>query len=123
MNLPMPVICNCGFATMDAKEAVQHAYQHELRDLMPGLPPELDPLKRIYCPKCGENCPCFLGNNTFQCTNCHTYFSLIDGKEQEKECDDYNPSFHTTSYSGGGAGVSKPCSAATESIVGYVEGF
>ena len=29
MKLPMPVICKCGFATMDAKKAIQHAQQHE----------------------------------------------------------------------------------------------
>ena len=69
---------------MDAKEAVGHIRKHEqeLRRLMPNLDPRLDPLKRIYCPDCGENCPDFLGNNTFQCVGCHKYFGLIDGREQ-----------------------------------------
>ena len=80
MKLPMPVICHCGFSTMDAKRAVDHAQKHEqeLRDLMPNL----DPLKRIYCPECGENCPEFLGGNKFRCIGCNKYFSLINGKEQ-----------------------------------------
>jgi DNA-directed RNA polymerase subunit RPC12/RpoP len=29
MKLPMPVICECGFSTMDAGEAVRHALRHE----------------------------------------------------------------------------------------------
>jgi 4-hydroxyphenylpyruvate dioxygenase-like putative hemolysin len=29
MNLPMPVICECGFNTMDAQKAVEHAREHE----------------------------------------------------------------------------------------------
>lgn len=29
MKLFMPVICDCGFSTMDAREAVGHAKKHE----------------------------------------------------------------------------------------------
>ena len=29
MKLHMPVICKCGFNTMDAKEAVEHALKHK----------------------------------------------------------------------------------------------
>ena len=29
MKLPMPVICECGFTTMDAKRAIEHANHHE----------------------------------------------------------------------------------------------
>jgi len=29
VKLPMPVVCDCGFATMDAKRAVEHAMKHE----------------------------------------------------------------------------------------------
>lgn len=29
MKLPIPVICECGYATMDAKKAVDHARKHE----------------------------------------------------------------------------------------------
>ena len=28
-KLPMPVICECGFSTMDAKRAVEHANKHK----------------------------------------------------------------------------------------------
>jgi len=33
MKLPMPVICECGFSTMDAKTAVEHAKTHEYREV------------------------------------------------------------------------------------------
>ena len=29
MKLPMPVVCECGFSTMDAKRAVEHAKLHQ----------------------------------------------------------------------------------------------
>jgi hypothetical protein len=29
VKLPMPVICDCGFSTMDAKSAYDHAMKHE----------------------------------------------------------------------------------------------
>ncbi len=29
MKLPIPVICECGFVTLDAKKAVEHAEKHE----------------------------------------------------------------------------------------------
>ncbi len=36
-NLPIPVICECGFNTMDAKEAMKHARKHEEERKMRGL--------------------------------------------------------------------------------------
>jgi len=32
-KLHMPVICECGFSTMDAKKAVEHAMMHERADV------------------------------------------------------------------------------------------
>jgi hypothetical protein len=29
MKLPMPLVCECGFSTMDAKQAYNHAMKHE----------------------------------------------------------------------------------------------
>lgn len=31
-KLPMPVICECGFSTMDAGKAVEHAREHSAMD-------------------------------------------------------------------------------------------
>lgn len=31
VKLPMPVVCECGFSTMDAKKAVDHARMHEVK--------------------------------------------------------------------------------------------
>ena len=45
----------------------------------------------------------------------------LNWSQSATACEDYNPSFHTTSYLGSGAGVSKPCLATN--VVGYVEGF
>ena len=34
----LPIICECGFNTMDARKAAEHAKKHE----------------EYYCPKCGQ---------------------------------------------------------------------
>lgn len=42
MKLTMPVVCECGFATMDAKEAVEHARQHESKEILVAENVEVD---------------------------------------------------------------------------------
>lgn len=34
MKLPIPVICECGFATMDAKKAIEHTKEHERKEVL-----------------------------------------------------------------------------------------
>ncbi len=54
-KLPMPVICECGFSTMDAKKAYNHAMKHlqvedrfDYYDEKNELPPEqCKPYERI----------------------------------------------------------------------------
>jgi len=50
--------------------------EKELRDLLGFHDPYRDPLKRIYCPKCGDNSSCYLGKGNFQCLSCNTKFTL-----------------------------------------------
>ena len=54
MKLPMPVICECGFATMDAKKAVKHAQQHEREDK----------------------------KTTYECVTCGTTFNYAEGEHK-----------------------------------------
>ncbi len=45
-KLSMPVICECGFSTMDAKKAVEHANKHEGDNVMNSTKGEAKDAKR-----------------------------------------------------------------------------
>ena len=68
-KLPFPVVCECGFNTMDSKKAYNHAMEHE-------YDPDLDTIK--HCMDCGsEFIPLSKGNS--RCKDC-TIESMADDR-------------------------------------------